>query len=310
VPEGLRWWWLRRSLFHAQRRQPTWSLEAVLEGRRMFDELAELATLPVGLNVVAEDANGVAVEWLGGEGVLDAASDGLVLYIHGGAYTMGSVAAARGAAAVLHAATGLPILAVGYRLAPEHPFPAASDDVLTAYRWLLAAGRQPDRIVLAGDSAGGGLVLAVLLAARAAGLPLPAGGITTSMWADLALAGASYGQRCDRDPLLSPEFLGLCADLYAPDGDRRLAADVLGADLSGLPPLLLLVGTEEIVHDDSVTVAARARAAGVDARLHVGTGRLHCWTGWVDRFPSIREDLDLVGRFCAEVLGTGTERRS
>ena len=158
----------------------------------------------------------------------------------------------------------------------EHPFPAAPDDVLSAYEFLLSTGCAPDRMVLAGDSVVGALVLAALVDIRNAGMPLPAAGVSISAWADLALTGESMTTRADRDAMHYPETLAMLASVYLNGASARdPRASPVYADLAGLPPLLMLVGTEEVFYSDTVRLAANARAAGVDVTLEVGEGMPH-----------------------------------
>jgi acetyl esterase/lipase len=178
--------------------------------------------------------------------------------------------------AQLARATGTRVLAVDYRLAPEHPYPAALEDAVAAYRWALDAGYAPSQVVVAGDSAGGGLALATVVALRDAGAPLPAGAVCLSPWLDLALTGASMRSNARVDPILSYEILDGYARLYASAHDRTSPLiSPLYADLRGLPPLLIQVGTEEVLLDDAVRCADRAQAAGVAVTLEVVDGMFH-----------------------------------
>jgi acetyl esterase/lipase len=207
-----------------------------------------------------------------------ARADRCLLYLHGGAFVIGSAQDYRSLFGELGRAAGVRAVAPDYRLAPEHPFPAAIDDVLTAYRALLAEGRPASSIVLAGDSAGGALVTGLLVAARDAGLPMPAGALLISPWVDLACEGHSMSTKAVADPALTREGLLVHAALYL---GRRPAqtplASPLHADLSGLPPLLVQVGTAEILLDDSLRLAARAAEANVRISLSVWPDMPHVW---------------------------------
>jgi acetyl esterase/lipase len=227
---------------------------------------------------------GVAVHrtTLGGRPALDltpsnASGPGRLLYLHGGGYVIGSPDTHAGLVGELARRSGLRTTSVDYRLAPEHPFPAAVEDGIAAYRELLADGTDPRDIVLAGDSAGGGLVLATLLSAREAGLPLPAAAALFSPWTDLTLSGASMHGKRDADPIFVEADLDDYAGLYlGADGDRtRHHASPLFADLTGLPPLLIQVGANELLLDDAVRLAGRAGADGVDVTLEIGSGLPH-----------------------------------
>lgn len=250
---------------------------------------------------------GVAVHKtvLGGRPALDlepagAAERGRLLYLHGGGYVIGSPDTHTGLAGELAARTGLRATSVDYRLAPEHPFPAAVDDGLAAYRDLLAAGADPREIVVAGDSAGGGLSIATLLAAREAGLPQPAAVVVFSPWADLTLSGESMRTKEDADPIFSEADVRAYADLYIGSGDRShpLASPVF-ADLAGLPPMLVQVGADEVLLDDAVRLAARAGAAGVEATLEIGPGLPHVYQTEYGRLDEADAALDRAARFLA-----------
>ncbi len=226
-----------------------------------------------------------------------------LLYLHGGGYVMGSVATHRSLIGRLARATGLRCLALDYRLAPEHPFPAGLEDACAAYRWLRAEGIPASSIVFAGDSAGGGLVLGSLVALRDAGEPLPAAAVCLSPLADLELSGGSAVRGGIDDPMVSRDGTLVMAEAYLQGSDARdPRASPIHADFTGLPPLLIEVGTREILLDDAKRVAERARAAGVDVRLEIGEGLTHVWP----LHPHLPESAACVARiaaFVAERLG-------
>ena len=195
---------------------------------------ASVAQAPAGTHLAAADAGGVPAEW-----VTAGVADGrVVMYLHGGAYQLGSPATLRHLVALLSAAAQARAFSVDYRLAPEHPFPAAVDDAVAAYRWLLAAGHDPASIAIAGDSAGGGLTLATLVALRDSGDRLPAAAVAMSPWTDLALTGESLRTRADADVMITPAGMQQTATLYLAGADpRHPYASPLYADLHGLPPI-------------------------------------------------------------------------
>jgi acetyl esterase/lipase len=198
-----------------------------------------------------------------------------VLYLHGGGYVMGSVATHRSLIGRIAQGTGLRCLALDYRLAPEHAFPAAVDDVCAAYRWLLAQGISASGLAIVGDSAGGGLALGSLVALRAAGEPLPAVAVCLSPLTDLELTGASTRAVID-DPMVDCAGTLIMAEAYLQGADARdPRASPLHADFRGFPPLLIEVGTREILLDDAIRVVQRARQAGVDVTLEEGEGLTH-----------------------------------
>jgi epsilon-lactone hydrolase len=219
-------------------------------------------------------ANGVAAEWIAAEG---ARVDRVILYLHGGGFRLGSIDSHRDLMQRLSVATGARVLGIDYRLAPEHMFPAPVEDALAAYRWLLEAGVPPGCIAFAGDSAGGGLALSCLFAARTARLPLPCAAYLMSPWTDLAATGASFVSRADVDPLHQrPMILSMAKAYLAPSGDPLdpLASPLYG-DVGGLPPLLIQCGDCETILDDSVRLAECARNAGVNVELEIYPAMIH-----------------------------------
>ncbi|WP_436531890.1 alpha/beta hydrolase [Actinoplanes sp. HUAS TT8] len=198
----------------------------------------------------------------------------VLLYLHGGGYVVGSARTGTRLASALIARTGGTAYSLDYRLAPEHPYPAGADDALAAYRELLRSS-PAGNIVVAGDSAGGGLAVAMLVAAREAGLPQPAATAVFSPWADLTLSGDSLRTRAEADPLFTVDSLRWYAERYVPEGARP--ASPIFADLSGLAPLLVQVGADEILLDDAVRLAARAAAGEVEVTLEVGPGLPHVY---------------------------------
>jgi acetyl esterase/lipase len=197
------------------------------------------------------------------------------------------------------------VLNVDYRLAPEHPHPAAVDDAVAAYRWLLATGVDAGQVVIGGDSAGGGLVVAALVALRDGGDPLPAGGFCLSPWVDLECAGETFDTKADVDPMCSREGLSEMAAAYAGGHDLRSPlVSPVHADLTGLPPLLIHVGTAETLLDDSVRLAERARAAGVEVHLEAWDDLVHVFQAFAPMVPEAVEAIDGIGAFVRDRLGT------
>ncbi|MBO1329756.1 alpha/beta hydrolase [Streptomyces sp. VRA16 Mangrove soil] len=247
---------------------------------------------------------------LGGRPALElepagAAGRGRLLYLHGGGYVVGSPDTHAGIAGELAARAGLRATSVDYRLAPEHPFPAAVDDGLAAYRELLTTGTDPRNLVVAGDSAGGGLSIATLLAARASGLPQPAAVVVFSPWVDLTLSGASMRTKGAADPIFDEADVRAYADLYVGTGERShpLASPVF-ADLTGLPPLLVQVGANEVLLDDAVRLAARAGADGVETTLEIGPDLPHVYQLQYGRLDEADAALDRAARFLTVHLDT------
>jgi len=240
-------------------------------------------------------AGGVPAEWLVLPGSL---TDRVVLYFHGGAYCLGSLDTHRGLAATVARAAQARALLIDYRLAPEHPFPAAVLDAQAAYAWLLDQGIVPEQVALAGDSAGGGLLLALMVSLSEAGQPLPAAGVCLSPWADLSLSGRSWTTNARRELILSAVKMRQMAQLYLGDADPLTPlASPLYADLAGLPPLLIQVGGDEALLSDAEEVALRAKAAGVEVELEVWPGMFHAWQLTSRAIPEARQAIERIGSF-------------
>ncbi|MEY9930007.1 monoterpene epsilon-lactone hydrolase [Catenulispora sp. GP43] len=245
---------------------------------------------------------------LGGRPALEltpegASERGHLLYLHGGGYVIGSPDTHARLVGELARRAGLRTTSVDYRLAPEHPFPAAVEDGLAAYRELLEADIDPRDIVIGGDSAGGGLALATLLAARDAGLPQPAGAVVFSPWTDLTLSGASIHGKQDADPIFIEADLRAYADLYIGAGDRsQPLVSPLFADLAGLPPLLIQVGANELLLDDAIRLAGRAGADDVEVTLEVGRELPHVFQHHFGHLDEADEALDRAARFLSAQL--------
>lgn len=268
--------------------------------RTQFEALMSRTALPSDVEIKEIEAAGVSCEWVSISSGASQQSPGVILYLHGGGYNIGSARSERPLNAALASITGHRVLSVDYRLAPEHPFPAALEDAIAVYRWLLNTGRDSRQIIVVGSSAGGGLALATLVALRDAGDPLPAGAILLSALTDLTASGASYTTNVELDLLDTPEGIAEARTYYLGDRDPRTPlASPLYADLHGLPPLLIQVGSDEILLDDSTQVAERARAAGVNVRLHVGEGMWHMWQLSAVRapFPEGEAALRQIGDF-------------
>lgn len=275
---------------------------SVEEQRARYDSLGAMFPTPEDVSVISVDANGVPCEWVGAPGARD---DRVILYVHGGGYVIGHIGGYREFGGRLSRATKARVLNVEYRLAPEHPYPAAVDDALSAYRWLLDDGIDPARIAIAGDSAGGGLTVATLMAARDAGLPLPAAGVCMSPWTDLSQSGESMDTRADLDPLVGRESLNQMAQHYL--GGRNAAetplASPLHGDLTGLPPLLLQVGTSEVLYDDSSRLAKKAEVAGVDVTLEPWEDMIHIFQIFAPILPEGQQAIDAIGVWLKSKLG-------
>jgi phosphinothricin tripeptide acetyl hydrolase len=268
---------------------------SVAELRAQYERAEKAFPTPRDLTVEHVMAPTVAAEWLAPPG---ARPDAAVLYLHGGGYVIGSPRSHRHLAAAIGRAAGTRVLLPDYRLAPEHPFPAAVEDAVAAYRWLLDRKLSPARIVIAGDSAGGGLTVATLLALRDAGAPLPAAGVCISPWVDLSCGGGSYETRADVDPIVKRAGVDQMAAAYLAGKDARTPlASPLFADLRGLPALLVQVGDDEVLLDDSVQLAERARVAGGDVTLDVWDKMVHVWHWFFPMLDEGQVAIDRIGEF-------------
>ena len=279
---------------HLAKLPPSESM-TVAERRAQYERAEKFFPTPPDVKVEHVGAPTVPAEWLTPPG---ARADAAVLYLHGGGYVIGSPRSHRHLAAAIGAAARVRVLLPDYRLAPEHPFPAAVDDAVAAYRWLMDQRITPGRIVIAGDSAGGGLTVATLLALRDAGVPLPAAGVCISPWVDLTCSGGSYRTRAEADPIVKGESVGQMATAYLAGKDAKTPlASPLFADLRDLPPLLIQVGDDEVLLDDAVQLAERARKAGVDATLDVWDQMVHVWHWFFPMLDEGQQAIDRIGEF-------------
>ncbi|WP_025597801.1 alpha/beta hydrolase [Burkholderia sp. WSM2230] len=291
-------WYLRRQ-FRPQTLKPHVDVN---RARALTAKRAWLPEVPRGWRLRELDgADGKPLrgEWIERpDGERASGASAMVLYCHGGGYYFCSPRTHRSIAFGLATRANAPVFSLDYRLAPEHRFPAALDDATAAYRQLIADGVAPESIVIAGDSAGGGLALATLVALRDAGDPLPAGGLLFSPWTDLAATGASIVDNDGVDPMFSGPAIARAAKVYL--GDMRAThpyASPLYADLRGLPPLFMMAGSTEVLLDDSRRVAANACAAGVDCELEVWNKMPHVWPIFAPFIPEANRALERAAAF-------------
>jgi acetyl esterase/lipase len=288
-----------RHLFKGKLIRPVWDTnpQLVTDFRQMCEEGAALSgKIPDDIQVEALEVEGMKAEWIRPVG---ANTDAVIFYVHGGGYISGSCSDHRHHVAKVVQASRVPALQFEYRLAPEHPYPAAFEDGMAAYRWMLAQGHNPERMVIVGDSAGAGLTLALLLGIRDQGLPLPAAAVAASPWTDLLLTGDSY--RSNRYKCLSPLDMSVICSCYYSGGHDPAAPYIspLYGDLRGLPPLLIMAGGDETMRDDSVSFAEKARKAGVDVTLRVEKGMGHCYPFMAPMFPEAVAAMAEIGEFIA-----------
>jgi epsilon-lactone hydrolase len=275
--------------------------QTIEESRAGMEAATSVMPPPEGVDFEPTTASGVPAEWTRAPG---AARDRALLYLHGGGYAMGSINTHRHLVAEISRASGSAVLSLGYRLGPEHPFPAAVEDAGSAYRWLLAQGLAPQRLAIAGDSAGGGLTLATLLSLRDDGVALPAAGVCLSPWTDLTGSGESMKTKAAVDPMVQADNLAKMASAYLEGQDARAPlASPLFAELHGLPPLLIQVGTAETLLDDSTRLADKARRAGVDVTLEKWDDMIHVFQAFAFILPEAREAIQRIGGYLKERWG-------
>jgi len=284
------------------RERPSTPSATPSESRAAFENVANIFKVPADVTRTKVDADGVRAEWISAPNSTDAAT---IFYVHGGGYAIGSVNTHAEMVSRISRASGARALSIDYRLAPEYPFPAGLDDALTAYRWLLKEGVDPQGIVIGGDSAGGGLALATLLALRDAGDPLPAAAVLLSPWTDLEGTGESRVTRREADPMINPDLEAVGAKQYAGthDLDNPLISP-LKANLSGLPPMLVQVGDAEVLLDDSTRLVERAKAAGVDATIEVWDEMIHVFQFFGAMLAEAGQATDKLGTFIREHVAT------
>ena len=272
----------------------------VIEQRRLLGELLSAQPLPADVTVTTGALGGVPTAEVTVDGV---EPRHVVLYFHGGVYVLGEAAQAAGLAAQIARRTSATVISVGYRLAPENPYPAAVDDALAAYQALLDNGTDPSGIAFAGESAGGGLAVATLVNARDHGLPPPAAAYVMSPYADLTLAGATMDTKRDADPLLSPEALRARVPDYTVGHDPALALiSPVFADLAELPPLIIQAGTHEVLLDDAIRLARQAATADVAVTLDITPGVPHVFQAYAPILDEGAAALDRAGQLLSAHL--------
>jgi acetyl esterase/lipase len=253
-------------------------------------------------------AIGVSAEWTWTEAADPAR---VVLYLHGGGYVFGSILSHRHLVAEIGRTSGSRTLAIDYRLSPENPFPAAVDDALASYRFLLEEGFEPRHIAFAGDSAGGGLVISTLVAIKEAGLPQPACGWVISPWVDMEASGETFVSRADADPMVKREIIVNFAQAYLNGADPRSPfASPIYADLRGIAPLLIHVGASEVLLDDSLKLARTAGAADVSVRLEIWPEMVHIWHAFHRILGDGRKAVQAGAKFLREAMDGRAKHRS
>ena len=269
---------------------------SISELRKLDEFIIKNQKIPTGTEIRPVSAEGIAAEWVRAPA---AQTQRAILYLHGGAFVMCSPATHRELAARLSASANAAVLVLDYRLAPEHPFPAAMQDAVSTYRWLLDKGYREKHLAIGGDSAGGGLALQTLIALRDEENPLPAAAFFLSPVTDwVRFDGESYSTRADVDPLNTPEMCTFTASRYVGGNNPQIPLlSPANIDLSGLPPLCIHVGDSEVLLSDSVRFAERARACNVDVEFKIWPSMWHVFQTSARFVPEARQSIDEIGRF-------------
>lgn len=271
--------------------------------RKSWEEALESTNRFLTANITPVNINNLSAEWVVTEEP-QKVSKKAILYLHGGGYNAGSSITHRALAALVSQASGVPILVINYRLAPEDPFPAAVEDTVTAYRWLLQTNFDPGSIIFGGDSAGAGLAMAAILKLREETVPLPKATFLISPWLDLALTGASIETHVSLDPVVTPQALRQAAQYYAGKNDlKNPLISPLFASMHSLPPLLIQVGQHEVLLDDARRFAEKAQAAGGEVQLEVWDGMWHVWHAWAPALPEASAAINRIGTFVRQNFG-------
>lgn len=290
-----------------RRQMPSWleSDRPIFESRARIDALAERwIRPPKGIVARPVQAGGVPSEWLEFAG---GRPSRVILYLHGGGYTICSPVTHRGLAGQIARSAAARLLSIDYRLAPEHPYPAAMEDALAAYQWMLAQGVRPNRIAMGGDSAGGGLTLATSVSLKAAGLPLPAALFLISPWTDLTFSGESHRTLKKVDPIFQGEGGASFGPAYTGQFDPALPLiSPLFADLHGLPPTLIQVGSDEILLSDSTRLEEKMKSEGVNVDLQIWEGMWHVFQAFTPWLPESQHAVNRIGRFIRAQIGEET----
>lgn len=274
-----------------------WAKGTIAEQRAKQEKTARLFKISEDVSVEKRNINGIPAEFISAAG----SKPGVILYLHGGAYALGSVSVHREFLSRLAKASQIKVLAIDYRLAPEHPFPDALEDTLSAYHWLISQGHDPATIVIAGDSAGGGLALAALLSLRDSNAPLPACAVCLSPWLNLSYTRETGNN--NNDPVLNPAILSTFAHLYAGQADPcSPLISPLFADLHGLPPMLIQAGTNEILIDEIEQLCEKARQSGVAVELDRWPGLFHVFQ-IVPILPETKRSLEKIAHFIGRKIG-------
>ena len=268
----------------------------VVQSREGLDQLAILVTLPKDVTIESININDLPANWIS---TPESNPDKVILYLHGGGYISGSLISHQDLVMRIGRASNSKVLLIDYRLAPEHPFPAALEDSIMVYKWLITEKNiSPKNIVIAGDSAGGGLTLCTLMKLRDENIPKPAAAVCLSPWTDLAITGNSIKKNYKIDPWLKPSELYFMAELYIGDNDpENPYISPLYGNFNSLPPILIHVGSHEILLDDATRIAAKAKNEGVDTTIEVWDEMLHVFQAFADWAPEGQKAINKIGQY-------------
>jgi len=271
------------------------------DGRNSLEQLGDMAEIPEDVNIEEINVNGIPAVWISTPEVI---KDNVVLYLHGGGYIEGSINTHKDLGARISRASNSRVLLLDYRLAPENSYPAALEDAITAYKWLIdSEGINPKNIIIGGDSAGGGLTATTLLKLRDTDVTLPAAAVLLSPWTDLDITGDSVRKKRRVDPFVDASDLFFMANLYVGDDDpKNPYISPFYADLDGLPPLLIQVGTAEVLLDDSIRFAEKAKSAGVDVNLDVWEDMVHVFQAFALWAPEGVQAIEKIGEFIQKFM--------
>lgn len=273
-------------------RRDDWTLQ---QRRHAIERFSRFLKLPSNITCEKLAIDRIPAEWIYASGTQP---NRTILYLHGGAYVMCSINSHRHLMAKLAIAANARILAIDYRLAPEYPYPAALEDAMHAYNWLLTNGILPENLAIVGDSAGGGLMVCTLVKLRDAGLPLPAAAVCLSPWVDLTVSGESIKTKASKEFIIPVNLIDQAVDAYLNGVDSKTpTVSPIFADLSGLPPLLIQIGTNDVLLDDARRLTARAEADGIDVTLEIWEQMIHVWHFFSPFMPEAQKAIEKIGHY-------------
>ena len=289
-----------KNIIEAKRKNPYIESKTIDQLRKETETAGSLIPLPKNIKYKSVVAGNVNAEWITCGEVNE---NKIFMFMHGGGYYRGSVAATRATVARISAEAKVKCLSIEYRLAPEHPFPAAIDDTYSAYQWLVNEGISPKHIIVSGQSAGGGLCLALLLKIKENNISQPLGAVALSPWTDLSQSGKTMIKNEKIDPVINKKYLDRFAKLYFPDlkNMSHLASPIIG-DLSGLPDILIQVGSAETMLDDSTRFYEKAKKANVNAKLEIWENMFHGWHSNAHILKDAENAIINIGKFCKKLI--------